>query len=94
MRATKAKLRIARARLRHPEDVAPGFMCCEAMRKSTARIAGKIIEIYPDQSYRECRKCPKCGKSHEITGLRMVERVRNCEMVAAEWVDIDEGVAQ
>jgi hypothetical protein len=83
--------RRARARLRHADEVAPKFICCDGMLKSTEKVAGTVIEIFPDQSYRDQRKCSYCGATHEVTGIRMSARVRNCTVVASEWIDIDEG---
>ena len=81
----------AKARMRGPDEVGPSFICCDGMRESTARFAGQIIEVLPNQAYRTRRACDICGTMHEVTAIPMTKRVNRCGTVAAEWIDIDEG---
>ena len=85
-----AQPRTARARMKELADIAPHLVCCDVMRKSVAKHAGIIFEIYPERRIRDRRKCDGCQTEHEINGIQMAEIISNCGVVAVEFIDIDE----
>jgi hypothetical protein len=82
-----------RARLKRLEDIDPSEICCDGMRESLLAAQNIEIAVIPGEFFIQDRVCNQCGKVRKnVRGLRMAERVKGCNFVAASFVDIDEGV--
>lgn len=79
------------ARIKHVDDLDPKLVCCDGMRRSVEKIAGAILQVNPSATFRKRIRCGCCGTVHELSGVRLARKFNNSNVVAVDFVDIDEG---